>query len=154
MNRPIRKVAIVGSGVMGSRIAAHFAGIGVEVLLLDIVPRELTDAEKAKGVSLDDKMVRNRIVNDALQTTLKGNPSAVYTKSVFPSLGRNISNTCSAGVVCVTSTIRAGTFPPNVISAFPVIGSESASPKNAANIGSSLNPVDSQTRSTSFVSSS
>ncbi len=82
MNRPIRKVAVVGSGVMGSRIAAHFAGIGVQVLLLDIVPRELTAAEQAKGLTLEDKVVRNRIVNDALQSTLKGKPSAIYNKEV------------------------------------------------------------------------
>ncbi len=67
---------------MGSRIACHFAGIGVQVLLLDIVPPAVSDAEKAKGLSLNDKAVRNRIVNDALQATLKGKPSAVYTKSV------------------------------------------------------------------------
>lgn len=54
MNRSIRKVAIVGSGVMGSRIACHFAGIGVQVLLLDIVPHTLTDAETAKGLTLAD----------------------------------------------------------------------------------------------------
>ena len=48
MNRSIRKIAIIGSGVMGSRIACHFAGIGVQVLLLDIVPAALTDAETAK----------------------------------------------------------------------------------------------------------
>ncbi len=82
MNRAIRKVAVVGSGVMGSRIAAHFAGIGVQVLLLDIVPRELTEAEKAKGLTMESKAVRNRIVNDALQATLKSKPSAVYTKEV------------------------------------------------------------------------
>src|SRR5690606_30134815 len=80
MNRAIRKVAIVGSGVMGSRIAAHFAGIGVQVLLLDIVPKEPNDAEKAKGLTTDDKQVRNRIVNDALKATLKSKPSAVYTQ--------------------------------------------------------------------------
>ena len=83
MNRAIRKVAVVGSGVMGSRIACHFAGIGVEVLLLDIVPKELTPAEITKGLTLDKKQVRNRIVNDALQATLKGKPSAVYTKEVI-----------------------------------------------------------------------
>lgn len=82
MNRAIRKVAVVGSGVMGSRIACHFAGIGVEVLLLDIVPKELTPAETAKGWTLEHKQVRNRIVNDALQATLKSKPSAVYTKDV------------------------------------------------------------------------
>ncbi len=82
MNRPIRKVAVVGSGVMGSRIAAHFAGIGVQVLLLDIIPRELTEEDKAKGITIDNPGWRNRIVNDALQATLKASPSAVYTKDV------------------------------------------------------------------------
>ncbi len=82
MNRSIRKVAVIGSGVMGSRIACHFAGVGVQVLLLDIVPPALTDAEKAKGLTVESKQVRNRIVNDALQTTLKSKPSAVYTKAV------------------------------------------------------------------------
>ena len=82
MNRSIRKVAVIGSGVMGSRIACHFAGIGVQVLLLDIVPPALTDAETKKGVTLQDKQVRNRIVNDALQATLKSKPSATYTKAV------------------------------------------------------------------------
>jgi len=82
MNRAIRKVAVVGSGVMGSRIACHFAGIGVQVLLLDIVPSEPNEGEKAKGLGIDNKQVRNRIVNDALQATLKGKPSAVYTKKV------------------------------------------------------------------------
>ncbi|PZF73064.1 3-hydroxyacyl-CoA dehydrogenase/enoyl-CoA hydratase family protein [Taibaiella soli] len=83
MNRAIRKVAVIGSGVMGSRIAAHFAGIGAQVLLLDIVPKEPNDAEKAKGLTLESKAVRNRIVNDALQATLKSKPSPVYTKSVI-----------------------------------------------------------------------
>ena len=46
--RRIKKVAVIGSGIMGSGIACHFANIGVEVLLLDIIPRELTEAEKAK----------------------------------------------------------------------------------------------------------
>lgn len=80
MKRVIRKVAVLGSGIMGSRIACHFANIGVEVLLLDIVPKELSAEEQAKGLSLDNKNVRNRIVNAALESTLKANPSAVFTK--------------------------------------------------------------------------
>ena len=64
--RRINNVAVIGSGIMGSAIACHFANIGVEVLLLDIVPRELTDIEKKKGLTLNDKAVRNRIVNEAL----------------------------------------------------------------------------------------
>lgn len=78
MKRRINKVAILGSGVMGSRIACHFANIGVEVLLLDIVPRELNDKEKTHGLTLDDKKVRNRIVNDSLEFALKSNPSPIY----------------------------------------------------------------------------
>ncbi|TDU39683.1 3-hydroxyacyl-CoA dehydrogenase [Gelidibacter sediminis] len=79
--RRIKKVAIVGSGIMGSGIACHFANIGVDVLLLDIVPRELTDAEKAKGLTLEDKAVRNRIVNDSLTASLKSKPSPIYHQS-------------------------------------------------------------------------
>lgn len=81
MKRIIKKVAVLGSGVMGSRIACHFANIGVEVLLLDIVPRELNEAEKAAGKTLEHPAVRNRIVNEALQTALKSNPSPIYRQS-------------------------------------------------------------------------
>lgn len=80
MNRTIRKVAVLGSGVMGSRIACHFANIGCEVLLLDIAPKELTPTEEKKGLSLDSPAVRNRIVNDSLQFALKSNPSPIYKK--------------------------------------------------------------------------
>lgn len=83
MTRVIRKVAVLGSGVMGSRIACHFANVGVEVLLLDIVPRELNAAEQAKGLTLENKNVRNRIVNDALQNVLRSNPSPVYSRAVI-----------------------------------------------------------------------
>ena len=76
--RRIKKVAIIGSGIMGSGIACHFANIGVDVLLLDIVPRELNDAEKAKGLTLESKVVRNRLVNDALTASLKSKPSPIY----------------------------------------------------------------------------
>jgi len=79
--RTIEKVAVLGSGVMGSRIACHFANIGVEVLLLDIVPRELNAKETAKGLNLEHPMVRNRIVNEALQFALKSNPSPIYSKA-------------------------------------------------------------------------
>ncbi|MGN6492166.1 MAG: 3-hydroxyacyl-CoA dehydrogenase NAD-binding domain-containing protein [Agriterribacter sp.] len=80
MKRIIKKVAVLGSGVMGSRIACHFAGVGIPVLLLDIAPKELNDAEKAKGLSLDQPAVKNRIVNEALAAAVKSNPSPVYTK--------------------------------------------------------------------------
>jgi 3-hydroxyacyl-CoA dehydrogenase len=80
MTRRIKKVAIIGSGIMGSGIACHFANIGVEVLLLDILPRELNDKEKAKGLTLESKVVRNRLVNDALRTSLKSKPSPIYNQ--------------------------------------------------------------------------
>jgi len=80
MTRRIKKVAIIGSGIMGSGIACHFANIGVEVLLLDIVPREVNDKEKAKGLTLEDKVVRNRLVNDALMASLKSKPAPIYNQ--------------------------------------------------------------------------
>jgi 3-hydroxyacyl-CoA dehydrogenase len=81
MKRFIRKVAVLGSGVMGSRIACHFANIGCEVLLLDIPPKELDAAEVKKGLVLDSKAVKDRIVNQSLQFALKSNPSPIYLKS-------------------------------------------------------------------------
>ncbi len=81
MNKHIKKVAVIGSGIMGSGIACHFANIGVEVLLLDIVPRELTEKEKSKGLSLEDSSVRNRLVNDSLAAALKSKPSPIYHTS-------------------------------------------------------------------------
>lgn len=80
MNRSIKKVAVLGSGVMGSRIACHFANIGVEVLLLDIVPKELTPAEEKLGLTLNDQAVRNRVVNQSLETAIKSNPAPLFSK--------------------------------------------------------------------------
>ena len=73
-NRHINRVAVIGSGIMGSRIACHFANIGVEVLLLDIVPFDLTEEQK------QDKQIRNSIVNEAIKSTLKSKPSPIYSK--------------------------------------------------------------------------
>lgn len=74
LKRTIKKVAVLGSGVMGSRIACHFAGVGLQVLLLDILPKDI--AEDAPIAA------RNKIVNDALAAALKSNPSPVYDKDV------------------------------------------------------------------------
>ena len=79
--RRIHKVAVIGSGIMGSGIACHFANIGVEVLLLDIVPKELTSAEQANNLSLSDEQVRNRLVNTSLQNSLKSKPSPIYNQA-------------------------------------------------------------------------
>ncbi len=80
MKKRIEKAAVIGSGIMGSGIAAHLANAGVQVLLLDIVPRELTDIEKAKGLSLEDKLVRNRIATENLKKALKSKPALFYHK--------------------------------------------------------------------------
>lgn len=80
MKRTIKKVAVVGSGIMGSGIACHFANIGLEVLLLDIVPNALTEIEEKKGLTLESKVVRNRVVNDHLANALKSNPSPIYSQ--------------------------------------------------------------------------
>lgn len=80
INKSIKKVAVLGSGVMGSRIACHFANIGVSVLLLDIAPTELSPDEQAKGLTLESRQVRNRIVSQSLETALKTNPSPIYSK--------------------------------------------------------------------------
>ncbi|CEN42444.1 putative 3-hydroxyacyl-CoA dehydrogenase [Capnocytophaga canis] len=76
--RRIKKIAVIGSGVMGSSIACHFANIGVKVLLLDIVPTQLNHIEQKKGFSLSDKVVRNRITSENLEKILKSNPSPIY----------------------------------------------------------------------------
>nr|WP_315362332.1 3-hydroxyacyl-CoA dehydrogenase NAD-binding domain-containing protein [Cytobacillus firmus] len=76
----IKKAAVLGSGVMGSGIAAHLANIGIPTLLLDIAPRELTDAEKAKGLTLENKAVRNRISEGNRQKLLKQKPAPLTSK--------------------------------------------------------------------------
>lgn len=72
MNKRIKKAAVLGSGVMGSGIACHFANIGLEVLLLDILPPDLSEAEQANPVA------RNRWVNKALETAIKSKPAPLY----------------------------------------------------------------------------
>ena len=80
MKRRIKHVTVLGSGIMGSGIAAHFANIGVEVLLLDIVPFELTEAEQKKGLTKEDKVVRNRIATESLAKLVKASPALLYKK--------------------------------------------------------------------------
>lgn len=75
MKRSIKKAAVLGSGIMGSRIACHLANVGVEVTLLDILPRDLSEKDK------DNPAARNKLVNDALQTAIKSNPSPLFNKS-------------------------------------------------------------------------
>ncbi len=84
--RNIKKVAVLGAGVMGSTIAAHLANAGLDVLMLDIVPRELTEEEKKKGLTLEDKAVRNRIAANALENLKKMKPAALYVKDYIKNI--------------------------------------------------------------------
>ncbi|NCU16907.1 3-hydroxyacyl-CoA dehydrogenase/enoyl-CoA hydratase family protein [Pallidibacillus pasinlerensis] len=80
MVQQIRKAAVIGSGVMGSGIAAHLANIGIPTLLYDIVPSELTKDEEEKGLTLDNRQVRNRIVETNKQKLLKQKPAPLTSK--------------------------------------------------------------------------
>ncbi len=80
MSRVIKRAAVLGSGVMGSGIAAHLANIGIPTLMLDVVPRDLTETEKKQGLTLEDKSVRNRIVSSNKQALLKQKPSPITSK--------------------------------------------------------------------------
>jgi 3-hydroxyacyl-CoA dehydrogenase len=80
LNQLIKKAAVLGSGVMGSGIAAHLANIGIPTLLLDIVPRELSKEEEAKGLTLADRQVRNRISAASIQKLLKQKPAPLAVK--------------------------------------------------------------------------
>ena len=77
--RNINKVTVLGSGVMGSRIACLFAGIGVKVLLLDIPAPDSKDAKS-----------KNKIVNDALAASVKSSPSPLYSKEDLKNITTNV----------------------------------------------------------------
>ncbi len=85
MKYKINKAVVIGAGTMGGAIAAHLANAGVEVTLLDIVPTELTIKEEQVGLTLDDPVVRNRIVQEGLDRTLKSRPASFFSKD-FASL--------------------------------------------------------------------
>lgn len=78
--RQINRVAVLGAGVMGATIAAHLTNAGLDVLMLDIVPRELTEEEEAKGLTLESPQVRNRIAAGGLQGLMKMKPAPFYLK--------------------------------------------------------------------------
>ncbi len=80
MSYKVQKAAVLGSGVMGSGIAAHLANIGIPTLLLDIAPKELTKEEEAKGLSLDSPVVKNRFATGALGKLLKQKPAPLSAK--------------------------------------------------------------------------
>ena len=75
----IKKAAVIGSGTMGAAVAAHLANAGVPVTLLDIVPNKLTPEEEKKGLTLQDKAVRNRIVQQGLERAITSRPASFFT---------------------------------------------------------------------------
>ncbi len=81
MKRKINSIAVIGSGVMGSGIACHFANVGIKVLLLDIAPNKLNESEEKLGLSLEDKVVKNRIVTEMFQRCIKSKPAPLYHKN-------------------------------------------------------------------------
>ncbi len=82
MKYRVEHAVVIGSGTMGAAIAAHLANAGIRVTLLDIIPRELTDKEQAQGLTLEDKAVRNRIVEAGLQAALKSRPASFFSPEV------------------------------------------------------------------------
>ena len=91
MRRRIESVVVLGAGTMGSRIAAHMANAGVACSLLDISPKSPTTAELAKGLALDNPVVRNRIVRAGLESAVRAqwnNCALSWASSWSPTYGR------------------------------------------------------------------
>jgi len=80
MPRIIRRAAVIGAGTMGAAIAAHLANAGIPTYLLDIVPRELTPKEEAKGLTLESPEVRNRIVREGFMRAKKAKPANFFNE--------------------------------------------------------------------------
>ncbi len=80
MPRTIRRAAVIGAGTMGAAIAAHLANAGIPTYLLDIVPRELTPKEEAKGLTLESPEVRNRIVREGFMRAKKSKPASFFNE--------------------------------------------------------------------------
>ena len=80
MNQKIKKVAVLGAGAMGSAIAAHLANVGIPSFLLDIVPPELMEAEKKKGLTFQSPEVRNRFAIMGKKRVQESSPASLYWK--------------------------------------------------------------------------
>ena len=78
MEKMLKRAGVVGAGVMGATIAAQLANVGIETVLLDIVPPELTEDEKRKGMTEESKKFRNRFAENGLNTALKSKPASFY----------------------------------------------------------------------------
>lgn len=82
MKRRIDKAVVIGAGTMGAALAGHFANAGITTTLLDIVPRELSSEEEARGLTLEDRQVRNRIVNEGWKRCVSARPANLFSRSV------------------------------------------------------------------------
>ncbi len=80
MPKEIQRAVVIGAGTMGAAIAAHLGNAGVAVTLLDIVPRELTPQEAANKLTLADKAVRNRYVQQGFEAAIKSRPASFFTR--------------------------------------------------------------------------
>ena len=78
MGKTIKKAGVVGAGVMGATIAAQLANVGIEALLLDIVPPQVTEEDKKKGLTPESKKFRNKLAESGVQTALKSRPASFY----------------------------------------------------------------------------
>jgi 3-hydroxyacyl-CoA dehydrogenase len=78
MERKIKRAGVIGAGVMGATIAAQLANVGIETVLLDIVPPELTDDDKKKGLTEESKEFRNKLTQNGVNTALKSKPASFY----------------------------------------------------------------------------
>ena len=79
MRSSIKRVAVLGAGVMGSAIAAHLANAGVPTFLLDIVPAELTEEDRRRGLTKESPSFRNRLAASGLEAALKASPPAFFS---------------------------------------------------------------------------
>ena len=79
MKYKFHQAVVIGSGTMGAAVAAHLANAGIPVTLLDIVPNKLLPEEEQKGLTLQDKVVRNRIVQQGLDRAVKSRPASFFT---------------------------------------------------------------------------
>ena len=106
----IEKAAVLGAGTMGAQIAAHLANAGVPTLLLDIPPRELTPEEQAKGLSLENAQVKNRMSRNGLEAAMGAlaEASIPATKRWIPK-GMEVSYLAKAtgDITCIAETDRA-----------------------------------------------
>lgn len=82
MTYRVNQAVVIGAGTMGAALAAHLTNAGVRVTLLDIIPWELTEAEKAKGLTLEDTAVRNRIVTAGFDAAVKSRPASFFSKEL------------------------------------------------------------------------